>query len=141
MYMWVLYACVCAGVEGSRAFACPFARVCFRACVCMRMRACACVSSCKMRACVCASVRACLVYVREREFAWVLAHTGVCACPCVLVVCVRVRACGALPWLCVRDVLTLTLTPRVRVCVLPRWTLIRKLSSLHPTMAWLSRGA
>ena len=52
-----------------------------------------------------------------RKNAWVLAHKGVCACPRVLA-CVRVRPWAALP--CVRDVLSLTLTPRVCVCVLPR---------------------
>ena len=70
-----------------------------------------------MRACVCASVRVCLVYVFEREYAWVISHTGVCACPLVLV-CVRVRAVGGNTSV-VRDVLTLTLTLTPRVCVCP----------------------
>ena len=39
VYLWLPYACVCAGVEGSRALDCPI-RVCFRVCVhaCARMR-------------------------------------------------------------------------------------------------------
>ena len=32
VYVWLPYACVCAGEEGSRALDCPI-RVCFRVCV------------------------------------------------------------------------------------------------------------
>ena len=44
LYVWLLYACVCAGVDGSRALSCPYVRVCFLACMCMR--ACACAYTC-----------------------------------------------------------------------------------------------
>ena len=112
VYVWLPYACVCAGVEGSHAlFACAFACVCMRMCAC----ACACVSSCKMRACVLVLVHACgVLFVSVKKHSRALGRLCMSVCARV-----RARACVGGPTSVVRDVvsLTVTLTPRVRVCV------------------------
>ena len=94
LYVWLLYACVCAGVDRSRALACPF-----RACVFAR-RVCACVCA---RARACPRVKCARVYVLQYVPAWFMCvcvkthvfsrtrafvHVIVCSCACA---CVRGR--------------------------------------------------